>query len=85
MCFVALLINRETGETCKIWRTRQAQTFVLSACFENPSNEITVFLLVYYERCCLQNTEIDVPLRAKQEAETGIDRDDPWRAVSNST
>jgi hypothetical protein len=85
MCFVALLINQETGETCKIWRTRQAQTSVFSAFFQNLSNKITAFLLVYYERCCLQNTEIDVPLTAKQEAATGIDRDDPRRAVSNST
>jgi hypothetical protein len=78
-------MNQITGKTCKIWQTRQAQTFVLSACFENLSNKITAFLLVQYARCCLQNTEIDFPLRANQEATICIDRDNSWRDVSNST
>jgi len=42
MCFVALLINQITGETCKIWQTRQAQTLVLLACLKNLNNKITV-------------------------------------------
>jgi len=46
MCFAALLINHITGETCKIWQIRQAQTFMLSACFENLNNKFTAFLLV---------------------------------------